>query len=235
MADEILELNVAKLSEAVALYLQVTSRTVQQVVNTKAYYIARKAIWFTEKADSYKMKLSLGGLVPVRYIAKSGKVQRRSKLQLVSGSEHSAPLAALIINKRQGRRGEKGLYGRDMARAVRSMLSARARSIGFIKSGWLPSVNNLAPLADRRGAPEIDRTAKQVGRAKGDCRPAAAGFDVTAEIVNLASARRDLNGALLRVGGEGLRIAVADETADTADYIHRKLTEATQGILDGKD
>lgn len=212
-----------KFDEALREYVKVSSRTLATIINTKAYYIARKALWFTIKSDAWQMKTQLGGIVTVQRLTKKGKLRNRRVLQLKDSRDYDAPLAAVIINARRGRAGDNGLYGKAMDKAIRGLLTARARSIGFIKSGWLPSIQILAPLSDKAGQPQIDREAKQVGRAKGTATPAKPGFDLRAEIVNLASPIRDKKGALLKYGSEGLTTAFQDETASMWDYIERKM------------
>ena len=215
-----------KFDELLTLYARWSKRTHKQIVDTKAYYIARKAVWFTVKADSFTMKSQLGGFIMVSRLTKKGKTVRHRDLQLVMGTKVNAPLAALIINKRRGRSGYPGLYGRDMARAVRNLLAARFRSIAFLKSGWIPAIQILAPLADKQGQPPIDPAGKQIGLPKGDAVPGIEGEVTSAEIWNTAgSARHDIHGALAHYGGEGLRIAMADEEASTAEYVERKMME----------
>jgi len=209
-------------------YMKYTSRSLQEAVNTKAYYIARKALWFTKKADRASMIRSLGGYVKVQALNKAGRTVNRRILQLRDARIGQAPLAAVIINARRGRAGEKGLYGPDMARAIRGLLTARTRALGFIKSGWLPAIKLLAPYADKRGQPRIDHSVKQRGRAKGTAQPAR-GLSATirAQIVNLASPIRDRKGALLKYGSKGLDVAFRDEAASMWEYIGRKMRPNT--------
>jgi len=214
----------SKFNETLAEYSHWTKRTHKQIVDTKAYYVARKALWFTTKADSFKIKHQLGGFIMVARVNKKGKTVNRRQVQLVMGTKVDAPLAALIINKRRGKAGEPGLQGARMARAVRELLAARMRSIAFYKSGWLPAIKLLAPLADRKGEPQTDRAAKQVGRPKGDATPATEGENPAATIVNMAgSARGDTKGAFMKYAGEGLQIAMADEQSSMDEYIEQKM------------
>lgn len=200
-----------------------TKRTLPQIVNTKAYYIWRKALWFTQKADVHRMKAQLGQFVSVNRIGKSGKVVKKREVVLTKGEGTNAPLAALIINARRGKRGDPGLYGSRMARAIREMLSARFKSAAFIKSGFIQGIKDLEPFADKSGRPPIDNAAKQLGRPKGDAKPAKPGWRLIAQMVNNASAQRDTKGALLKYGGRGLDRAFKDETASMREYIERKM------------
>lgn len=208
-------------------YLKVTSRNLQLAINTKAFFIARKAIWFTHKADSYRIKAQLGQFVSVNRINKKGKISKRRELNLVKGTQHDAPLAALIINARRGKAGQPGLYGKKMTGAIKEMLAARARSVAFLKAGWLPAVKILAPHADAKGQPPVDKGAKQIGRPKGTGSPARAVIKMVAKIVNHATTRRDTNGALLKWGARGLDRAFQDETRSIMQYLEDKIRKPT--------
>jgi hypothetical protein len=220
-----LTLDQSVFTDTLEQYMQVTKRTVAQVINTKSWYVARKAIWFTDKSDKGMIESSLGRMVKVDRLTKSGKTVRRRQLELVSSSQQDAPLAALIINARRGRKGIPGLYGKAMTAAIRDLLASRGRSTAFLKSGWLGAVKKLGPLADKAGGtPPIDDKARRYGLEKGYADPAEPGFDVTALIVNEACTRHDATGsALQRVGGKGLQIAFDDEAASMQQYIEDHL------------
>jgi hypothetical protein len=219
--------NQGKFEEAFREYMQFTSRTLQVAINTKAYYIARRALWNTVKADQYKIISDLGGLGKVTVQNRKGKMVKRNMLFLKPAHYHDAPLAAIIVNARLGAAGRKGLYGKAMERAIRKLLAARKRSVAFIKSGWLPAIKMLGPLSDRRKQPPIDIAARQVGRAKGTAKPARSNTHPVAEIVNLASARRDEKGALIRYGSGALDQAFMEETASMWAYIEEKMRPGT--------
>jgi hypothetical protein len=210
-----------------AKYKEASKKTLARVINTKAYYVARKAVWFTPKADTKRIAAQLGQVIAVKEsrMTKKGKLRMttRKTLTLVKGTQHNAPLAALIINARGGSNNQKGLYGSRMSRAIQKLLAARKRSVAFIKSGWLPAIKKLAPLSDRRGAPATDSAAAQVGREKGTATPAKDGFNPSAEIVNLATTRRDKKSALVRYGAPGLQKAFDDEVKSMNQYIEAKM------------
>lgn len=209
-------------------YLKHTSRSVVTAINTKAYFIARKAVWFTAKADSGKIKSSLGKIVTVQRLNKKGNFVRKRELELVKSERVDAPLAALIINARLGRAKKGGFYGKRMARAIRELLSARLRSVAFIKSGWIPAIKLLAPLADKRGVPGTDPAAKQIGIPKGSAIPANANSaTIKAVIENNAAAKRDVKDALGKYGGRGLATAFEDEANSMLDYIMSHLKPPT--------
>lgn len=212
-----------KFEETLKEYAKWTSRTARQIVDTKAWYVARKATWFTLKADPWKIKQQLGGIVRVNRLNKKGKVVKRRELQLVRAMGVNAPLAALIVNARRGRAGEKGLYGRAMEKALFKLLGARMRSVAFLKSGWVPAIHGLAPFADRSSTPPMDKEARQIGRPKGTMRRIGSDTNPVTEIINLATAKRDMKGALIRYASDGLQQALDDERNSMNEYIERKM------------
>ncbi len=204
MAATAFKLDTREFRQTLDLYGKFSKRDRAVIVNTKAFYIARRAVVETIKADKKNIRAFIR--------AKSGAIVGR------------------LINKRRGARGEKGLYGDAMAEAVIAVLANRLRSVAFLKSGWLRAIKTLEPLAERiRGnsVPRKDSTVKEYGKAKGDARPAREGAIITmATIRNLAIAKHDKHDALGKFGGPALQRAIDFETRSMNDYIERKLRDA---------
>ena len=207
------------------LYRQVSKRDPKKICDTKACFIARRAVIETPKADKAAIKGDLG-----RLIVKLKQVVG-SKLRTVTrysryGLQVQAPLVALIINKRRGK--GRGLFGAAMEEAIRALIAARLRSIAFLKSGWLPAIRALIGLADMRSAPRQERGPMQVGVPKGYAVPAAEGWKAKTTIVNSADARRDDKTALYKYGEPALQRAFDAETASMLDYMERKFRESAK-------
>src|SRR3990167_6345896 len=131
---------------ALKAHLANTSRTIERVINGRAYFVALAAIRLTVKVSAAKIEAELGRIVRVEKISKKGRKYNRKQLQLTPGRDGRAPLAALIINKRLGR-GEtfhglsgRGAYGREMRDAIKYLIGVRKRSVAFIASGWIPAL-----------------------------------------------------------------------------------------------
>lgn len=183
-------------------YLLFTSRDLATTLNTKGYYIARRATVETEKADRGKITSFI--------------------------RQDTGRIAGMMINKRRRERGEKGLYGEDMKEAVAMVRSARLRSVSFLKSGWIPAIKRLQPLAARIGGsvPRQDRGAKQIGAAKGAGMPANPGMRAVCRILNEASGKHTTMEGLahaVTVGEIGLAKAFDFETQSMKDYLFRKM------------
>jgi hypothetical protein len=219
--------NTSRFDSTFKRYLAHTKRALQVAINTKAYFVARKAVWFTDKAEKGKIRSALTETIQVASKRKPGTVRNRRVLR--KARDYDAPLAAVIINARRGRTGKKGLFGADMKVAIRDMLAARLRSVAYIKSGWLPAIRALAKVSEKRGQPSIDTSAKQVGNAKGAGIPAGGDGKLSiARIINEAWAKHDTKNSLERVGGRGLQRAFNDETASMSQYIADKMNPAAK-------
>lgn len=202
------------------------SRTFPEILNTKGYFIARATTRETGKADAFRIRAQLGQTVRVNYLTKKGKVSVRRVLTLPQGTQHEAPLAALIINARRGRAGEPGLAGKPMDRAIRQLIGARIRSVSFIKAGWIPAIKKFAPLAAKGGAPAMDTSAREFGRPKGDATPAKAGWNIHATLLNLAFGNRTSNRSrsrALAIGTRGLQRGMDLETASMNAYVEARM------------
>lgn len=216
-------------------YMRISSRTTAQIINTKAYYIARRALWYTAKASPEKVRLALGeskAMMQVRL--KSGKFsksKRHLKSFFAKGEGRTkAPLLALIVQKQRRLEGKPSPWkgktrtagAAAMLEAMRKAFQARMRSIGFLKAGWLPAIRTLSRFADL-GAPFAPIDARQYGRPKGRATPGKEGWRPIAEIENMATTYRDKKGALIKFGGPALQQAFDEEAADMRAYMERKL------------
>lgn len=217
-----IRINRAEFDTTINRYADLSSRDPKTICDTKGFFIARRAVIETPKADKGKIRSELG-----RVVVKSKKVVsmnlRTVKRYGRFGQEEQAPLVALIINAR--RKGKKGLYGQAMAEAIRKLIGARNSSIAFIKSGWLQAIKTLEQFADRRGAPRTERGPQQIGAPKGFAVPATGRFVARTTIANTASTKRDHKQALFKYGEPALQRAFDAETASMLEYMERKLKE----------
>lgn len=219
-----LKVDYSRFDAAFERKMQVTPQSLEQALNKAAYYVARKANWFTAKANPQAIKSQLGELVSTTRLTRTGKSVRRRELRLASGSKIDAPLAALIINRRLGEKGLPGLYGRAMEAAIRDLLARRMSSIAFLKSGWLAAIQVLGhqPGVSGGGAPPIDPASKMRSGGMGYAVPAKSGWQMAAEIINTAVSKTD-RGLFEKLGYDALQRAVDDEAASFDQYVRDKL------------
>ncbi len=186
--------------------LKYTKRTYSEALNTHAYFIARKALWHTRKAD------------------KSGI---QSQLTARPDYVDADSLAEAILIARYNAKGGWPGSGDEFEGAIRKFVAGRLRSVAFLKSGWIPAIRILESFASNKsGAAPRDADARVYGQEKGTAYPAVDGEVMTARIVNDAVAKGDDGGkALAQYGAAGLDLAFYDETARMNDYIEKKLAE----------
>jgi hypothetical protein len=197
---EAFRLQTAEWDRVFPKYMALVRRDLADVLNTKAFFIARRSVVETPKA-------------------RLGRMDRKT-----------AAILGRIINQRRGARGEKGLYGKEMLKAVEILYAARRRSVAFLKSGWLPAIRALEARVDpkyRRGAARNDRAAKQFGQPKGGAIPARTGWQVVARIENAALSSHDDKQALQTFGGPALQRAFDHEARSMVEYLERKLRGTT--------
>ena len=168
MASQVtFKIDKTEFDRAMRAYREVSKRTPAEICNKKAYYIARRALWYTDKADSKKIAAELGSL-------RKGKMRLTTRTRYTwSGKTYQAPFAALILNARA--RPGQGLYGAKMTEAIQKFLAARMRSVAFLKSGWIGAIKALENfVGSKAGLPPIDRQAKDK-KIHGTGTPAADG------------------------------------------------------------
>jgi len=200
---EAFRLNKTEWNRVFPRYMELNKRDLALNINTKLFFIARRAVIETPKAK-------LGPL-----------------------TKAIAVMLAKIINKRRKAGGERGIRGQDMADEVKKVWSARRSSVAFLKSGWLPSIKKLEGHIDpkfRRGAARNDRSAKQRGAPKGFAIVASPGWRVGGKIENHALARRDKKEALALYGGPALQRAFDFEIASMRQYIERKMRDTAKSL-----
>jgi len=204
-----------------------TRRGLAEVVNQKAYSVALAASKITKKAEVTDVVSAIGVVAREVALTKPGAKRRTrgGRAIYAMASHHSAPLAAVILNARRGRRGRPGLYGADMRRAIHRMVGARKAATGFVRAGWLVAVARLARAIGR--VPRRDALRWMSRTRAGGANPArTAGFRVQALLWHqLVARRRTVSDVPGRLATEGLRIAMAQEVVRMHERIEAKMRE----------
>lgn len=201
------KINTREFDRTLREYANYSKRDVQTIVNTKAFYIARRAVAETPMADGKDI---------------------RDFIRSDSGA-----IAGKMINARRAKRGEKGLYGKAMAKEVAAMLAKRLRARAFIKSGWLWAVKKLEPYAEKVGRkPSIGRGKPQaVGKPKGSAEPATSGgWRCRSKIINTVTAAWDTRQEVAKVAEPALQRAFDYERQSMLQYIENKLRKSAQSL-----
>lgn len=228
MANET-KLDVREFQRALVEYIPTTKKSLAQICNERALNIAARAIPPTPKAE--KQKIEALGVVGYTVLSKKGTRLKRAKAILSVGGRMRDIYVARMI-----KRGEnpKDLTAKEIADRVKRALGARLRSIGFIKSGWLPAMKRLGIAAGKQAKLRILGDSKTVGRDKGYAIEAKPGFTPSATIVNMAGSLTDDNGhALVKFGAPALQQAVNAEARELLEHTARKL-QADANKINGR-
>lgn len=178
------------------------------IVNAKALDVSFRALAETPKADVSEIRALEAREWWPKYVAK----------RIIGGG----------VSFRKGK-AKINIQGRGFSRAEAKLVSkkiiaARARSVAFLKSGWLPAIRRLYPLVkDRIKSGVRIGGARQYGVEKGSASPAAAGDNPAAIIINSTV-------GIEKMGVEPLQRAVDGAAADMAVYIARKMEETARRV-----
>ncbi len=213
-------LDYRRLKEQVALLAIQSSRTLPDIVNQTALNAVGRAFNHTPRADRNRIQMQTAQLVKVNKINKRGKIVTETKLghvtMVTTKKGNEAPLLALIINSRRGKKGLPGLYGAKMTQAIVRVLKFRLRSIGFEASGWIPGMKQLMARLRR---PFIIANLKGVAvykRPKGEATAARPGFRSIAQVVNNVR-------EIAKVGTRALQRGIDEEAASIQKHLEKKM------------
>lgn len=167
-------------------YADGTNKPIAQTINNRMLDVAIKAYMYTKKADRARLEKQFGAIAQQIKLTKSKlthwkggkafkpiKVRRGSMILGQSTSGDKSLLAAsLIYNYRRKKRGLDPLHGFELHRATYKFVSAVMRSIGFLKSGYIPSMklfnSQKKRLAGEPGFSKLPFERKeQAGKPKG--------------------------------------------------------------------
>lgn len=145
--------NLKEFDKTFTEYLKWQKRQPAEIINAKLYFIALQAMRNTTTSDKGQIAVNLNA---------------------ESNTYPKVPLVAILINSELGKKGKKGLTGQKMANAISKYIKRKQTHIGFLRSGWLPSIK-LLDFWNKRGdivfvrrfAPKKPEGVKQYGKDKG--------------------------------------------------------------------
>lgn len=207
-------------------YLAHTSRDLADALNTKALYIARGAVAETPRAKRAAIeKLGLHKVSVKQSASKSRGIRITRKFKLI---EEDAIRNYLASRKRAGKpaNGRNFANRSELALKARKWIGAKLRAIGFLASGWIPSIRTLTPLvggAYQRPADTV-RSPGKLGR----CIPAKPGWNPFVLIENSSTLGIKGKDPALAMRGHQIAVsalqrAINTETNSMRQYIADKL------------
>jgi hypothetical protein len=213
-------------------YMALSRKTSREIVLRKSMELAGGfgkaspgALQLTHRAEAEKIKAQLSrGVSQELVLSTKGKTKgkfKRSNRKIVIDDERGN-LAARIINSRLVREGKPPIWGADLAKKAQKLIAARARSVGYIASGWIAAIKGIAPKLGR--SPTSGGT-KVFGEPEGDFVDDTGNWNNPAvTIINQAFKGRDPKPSqMMTVAEDGLRKAVQKVTASMRTYIAKKL------------
>jgi hypothetical protein len=226
-----LTIDATEFNLAMREYMKHTQRDVAEVLNQKAWSICNSASKMTRKADYNRMFLEIGPTAiaivgqKIRVLKRGGI--KRGKLitqKVFAAADNSAPRLALIINARLGKEGKSGLYGSAMRDAVEREWIRRARSIGFLRMGWLAPLFALSNAVGIKGKnPSRKAFERKSIEKRGWAIPARSGWRPEVSFWNTSGAERNNNPDVVKYVEQGLTSAIAQEIQRMGEHVAKKL------------
>lgn len=221
-----------------------SNESAADLVNRKALWIVRKALWNTVKTDPERIasELQAGKATQLRKLKGKGwsKAKKNAKWFFGAG-KHVAPFLALIVQSRVANsqknagpnpwpshriiphspwKGVRRAVGAvKMLEAMRKVFSARRSSVAYIASGWLEALYTFMRRAPSGSGPlrvGSQKGVRRYGRPKGGADAATPSSRPIAWFWNTAWSKDDGGAALLKYARPALEAAIASEKADTA-------------------
>jgi len=192
-----LQLDTREFEQAIRLYKKATGKDMASILNRAGSNIAFRVIRFTKRANRAQIRA------------------------LVNQPWWPAFITKTLKAKNPGQK----ITRAEARRESRKIINARARSVGFIASGWITAMQKFAAA---RGIPLKTRGLKQRGRPKGSAKIATPGR-LIAELRNTATGdSRTGARALNQFGNPPLQRAVRDVSRDMKRFAIRQLQKTAK-------
>lgn len=205
-----------RIDSALKLYASVRKdKSYPYILNRTCRNVAMRAAKNTPPADRGRIAQQMGQTVTVSTIVKRGKRAGQRKIRRFFEFEGS--LAARIVNKRRRDNGQPMLFGKEMNEAARRMVAARMRSVGFLKSGYIPAIKAFS----RATKVPANWEGHIKGQPKGYADLAKRGVMTHAELGNNAK-------GVAHVSGPGLQAALHFVATDMVNFALKELKKRAE-------
>lgn len=191
--------------KAMQEYIKNSKRSLTEIVNKKAYFIARNAVNTT---------------------ATTPKPAIRKSLMVSSRKDPRTSVVALLDSAKRKRDGLKGVTGQKKTNSIEKFIKAREATRNFLRAGWIATIKAIEPyVPNKGGAPKYDRTVKIKGRPKGGAKgaPLYGSWSPTATIWNAIFGGKKATPHVTALLEKGLAEAVALEVRSIYQYIQKEL------------
>ncbi len=215
-----IEIETEAFKEMLERYVKVNKRTAGEIVNRKAYNVAKNAVRLTRKANNEEIKtfFKAPNGPTGHYILEDGtKVSRKR--------QHRWDRVRPVLHKAFKLKGKpKEHSNENMAKWAKILRSMRLKSIGYLRSGWIPAIEDFGETLRAR---KTIKGVKQHGRRKGIAVVAKKKADKALAIIGNSTGRKtDQAKAAQKFGKPALARAIRAERRSSEKYIERKYKEA---------
>ena len=187
--------NTAEFDRALKDYVLKTKKSIPEVLNTKAYWVARNAIQLTRISDKAKINAF------AKDWAKSGPT---------------------IIKAFDLQKGGSNWGGWTRKEVQKKFAALRRRSIGYLRSGWIPTLRATGGWAKQ---PKNFKGVAIRGKRKGWVKLARKAWDTKTIICNAVGYNSDQAEAARKYVQPALSKSIAKETASMRQYLEKKQKE----------
>jgi hypothetical protein len=171
-------INGAEFDRTLVRYMTVTKRTLAEVLNKKALYIARGALRETRKTAKQEIEgLGVIGYTVMTKGSKNVASRRLKKAKAIYKEKSRAYNMVVAILRKAGKLA--GVTEAELEKMAREFIAHRIRSIGYISSGWIPSIKFFSRVVG-----ESADTGGVRPMAKGGARKAVESWSPAAELWN---------------------------------------------------
>ena len=185
--------NTAEFDRALKDYVLKTKKSIPEVLNTKAYWVARNAIQLTRISDKAKINAF------AKDWAKSG------------------PTIIKAFGLKTDRSG-----GWTRKEVQKKFAALRRRSIGYLRSGWIPTLRATGGWAKQ---PKNFKGVAIRGKLQGWVKLATKAWDTKTIICNAVGYNSDQADAARKYVRPALSKSIAQETASMRQYLEKKQKE----------
>jgi hypothetical protein len=232
-----------------------TKRSMPEIVNSTAFWIAMNAFKATPSVEPAKIEQELRTIVLPRINIKTGKQRpatelgnlivmarmnpesdfnkRTNQKWFIPGFTEVQLAIRNLARKRKAAGWTAKAIQSEIARYVTKMIKSRKISTNFLKAGWIPAIKRLGPLVRSYSRLHKREVMERTGRENpnlGSCSPAIDQAYVAAAIISnevgLAGPNAaGYNEALQRHGVIPLQNAIDREGKEQMDYALKKMHE----------
>lgn len=185
-------------------YMRYSKKTVAEVVNTKALFIARGA---THPNNTKRAKPK----------------DIRAQLNRPSRNSPKYNIASQLVMKSMREKGEnvKDFKRSAIKKKGRTYINKKVRSSGFLASGWIEAVRKMMRFTEYKSSIKI-RGLIEGKTKKGGAKPAKVGLTTSAQVYNSVQSS---NTGAQSIINKGVAKAMAYEVASMKKYVQNKMAK----------